>query len=97
MLLIIFSANSVNYLVRSLIPLCNPSMITVFIDGYYEEPLEIAKLFGLRGIQHTPIGQRNARISQHYKASLTATFNLYPDAEAVIVLEEVRFVILNQN
>lgn len=56
----------------------NPEMITVFIDGFYEEPLSVAKLFGLRGVQHTPIGIKNARISQHYKASLTATFNIYP-------------------
>ena len=56
----------------------NPEMITVFIDGFYEAPLAVAKLFGLRGIQHTPIGVKNARISQHYKASLTATFNIYP-------------------
>ena len=45
----------------------NPKMITIFIDGYFEEPLEVTKLFGLRGIQHTPIGVKNARISQHYK------------------------------
>jgi len=50
--------------------------------------LAVAKLFGLRGIQHTPIGVRNARISQHYKAALTATFNIYPEAKYVIVLEE---------
>ena len=43
-----------------------------------QEPLAVTKLFGLRGIQHTPLGVKNARISQHYKASLTATFNLYP-------------------
>ncbi|CAH1773117.1 unnamed protein product [Owenia fusiformis] len=66
----------------------NPSMITVYIDGYFEIPLEVAKLFGIRGIQHTPIGIKNARISQHYKASLTATFNLYPDAKYAIILEE---------
>ena len=56
----------------------NPAMITVFIDGYFEGPLEVTKLFALRGIQHTPIGMKNARISQHYKASLTATFSLFP-------------------
>lgn len=39
-------------------------------------------------LQHTPIGVRNARISQHYKAALTATFNIYPEAKYVIVLEE---------
>ena len=68
------------HLCRSLLSAdgANPEMITVFIDGFYEEPLSVAKLFGLRGVQHTPIGVKNARISQHYKASLTATFNIYP-------------------
>ncbi|XP_041357999.1 protein O-linked-mannose beta-1,2-N-acetylglucosaminyltransferase 1-like [Gigantopelta aegis] len=66
----------------------NPKMVTVFIDGYFEEPLEVTKLFGLRGIQHTPLGMKNARISQHYKASLAATFNLNPTAQYAIVIEE---------
>ena len=66
----------------------NPEMITVFIDGFYEEPLSVAKLFGLRGVQHTPIGVKNARISQHYKASLTATFNIYP-------VSYIRYCMLN--
>ena len=48
----------------------------------------LIRLFGLRGIQHTPIGIKNARISQHYKASLTAVFNIYPKAKHAIVLEE---------
>nr|XP_046914678.1 protein O-linked-mannose beta-1,2-N-acetylglucosaminyltransferase 1-like [Dermatophagoides farinae] len=89
----IVASNRPQYLYRMLRTLlsargCNPSMITIFIDGYFEEPLEVTKLFGLRGIQHTPIGIKNARISQHYKASLTATFNLFPDAEYAIILEE---------
>lgn len=77
-------------MLRSLLSACgaNKEMITVFIDGYFEEPLEVTKLFGLRGIQHTPIGVKNARISQHYKASLTATFNIFPTAQYAIVLEE---------
>jgi beta-1,2-N-acetylglucosaminyltransferase len=89
----IVASNRPHYLYRMLRSLlsakgCNPSMITVFIDGYFEEPLEVSKLFGLRGIQHTPIGVGNARISQHYKASLTATFNLFPDSKYAIILEE---------
>lgn len=63
-------------------------MITVFIDGYFEDPLQVTRLFGLRGIQHTPIGSKNSRISQHYKASLTATFRLFPSAQFAIILEE---------
>lgn len=66
----------------------SPQMITVFIDGYYEEPMDVVALFGLRGIQHTPISIKNARVSQHYRASLTATFNLFPEAKFAVVLEE---------
>ncbi|XP_074595619.1 protein O-linked-mannose beta-1,2-N-acetylglucosaminyltransferase 1-like isoform X2 [Brevipalpus obovatus] len=89
----IIASNRPHYLynmLRSLLSAqgSNKDMITVFIDGYFEEPLEVTKLFGLRGIQHTPIGVKNARISQHYKASLTATFNLYPDSQYAIILEE---------
>lgn len=68
----IVASNRPHYLYRMLRSLLsaagsNPKMITIFIDGYFEEPLEVTKLFGLRGIQHTPIGVKNARISQHYK------------------------------
>ncbi len=35
----------------------DPRLVTVFIDGFYEEPLAVARLFGLRGVQHTPIGE----------------------------------------
>ncbi|GFR06941.1 protein O-linked-mannose beta-1,2-N-acetylglucosaminyltransferase 1 [Trichonephila clavata] len=89
----IIASNRPHYLYRMLRSLlsahgCNPEMITVFIDGYFEEPLEVTKLFGLRGIQHTPIGAKNARISQHYKASLTATFNLFSEAKYAIIIEE---------
>uniref|UniRef100_A0A673MEU3 Protein O-linked-mannose beta-1,2-N-acetylglucosaminyltransferase n=1 Tax=Sinocyclocheilus rhinocerous TaxID=307959 RepID=A0A673MEU3_9TELE len=68
----------------------NPQMITVFVDGYYEEPMDVVDLFGLKGVQHTPISIKNARVSQHYKASLTATFSLHPflGADFSIVLEE---------
>jgi beta-1,2-N-acetylglucosaminyltransferase len=62
--------------------LCTWCKSRVFIDGYFKEPL------GLRGIQHTPIGVTNARISQHYKASLTGTVNIFPNAKYVIIVEE---------
>lgn len=89
----IIASNRPQYLFRMLQSLlsatwADPKMITVFIDGFYDEPLAVAKLFGLRGIQHTPIGSKNARITQHYRASLTATFNIYPEAQYVIVIEE---------
>ncbi|XP_073421099.1 protein O-linked-mannose beta-1,2-N-acetylglucosaminyltransferase 1 isoform X5 [Dendrobates tinctorius] len=89
----VIAGNRPNYLYRMLRSLLsaqgvNPQMITVFIDGYYEEPMDVVELFGLKGIQHTPISIKNARVAQHYKASLTATFNLHPDAKFVVVLEE---------
>uniref|UniRef100_K7FYZ4 Protein O-linked-mannose beta-1,2-N-acetylglucosaminyltransferase n=1 Tax=Pelodiscus sinensis TaxID=13735 RepID=K7FYZ4_PELSI len=89
----VIAGNRPNYLYRMLRSLLsaqgvNPQMITVFIDGYYEEPMDVVELFGLKGIQHTPISIKNARVSQHYKASLTATFNLHPDARFAVVLEE---------
>ncbi|EDO45785.1 predicted protein [Nematostella vectensis] len=89
----IIASNRPHYLyrmIRSMLSAsgADPKMVTVFIDGYFEEPLAVAKLFGLRGIQHTPISSKNARISQHYKASLTTTFNLYPKAEYMIIIEE---------
>uniref|UniRef100_A0A669EUK5 Protein O-linked-mannose beta-1,2-N-acetylglucosaminyltransferase n=1 Tax=Oreochromis niloticus TaxID=8128 RepID=A0A669EUK5_ORENI len=79
----VIAGNRPNYLYRMLRSLLsahgvNPQMITVFIDGYYEEPMDVVDLFGLKGVQHTPISIKNARVSQHYKASLTATFNLHP-------------------
>ncbi len=63
-------------------------MVTVFVDGYFEEPLYITRLFGVRGVQHMPIGKKNARVSQHYKASITSTFRQFPDAKHIIMLEE---------
>uniref|UniRef100_A0A672ZUS0 Protein O-linked-mannose beta-1,2-N-acetylglucosaminyltransferase n=1 Tax=Sphaeramia orbicularis TaxID=375764 RepID=A0A672ZUS0_9TELE len=79
----VIAGNRPNYLYRMLRSLLsahgvNPQMITVFIDGYYEEPMDVVELFGLKGVQHTPISIKNARVSQHYKASLTASFNLHP-------------------
>ncbi|XP_031430825.1 protein O-linked-mannose beta-1,2-N-acetylglucosaminyltransferase 1 [Clupea harengus] len=89
----VIAGNRPNYLYRMLRSLLsshgvNPQMVTVFIDGYYEEPMDVVELFGLKGVQHTPISIKNARVAQHYKASLTATFNLHPEADFAIVLEE---------
>lgn len=65
----IIASNRPNYLYRMLRSVlsaqgADPSKITVFIDGYFEEPLAVARLFGIRGIQHTPVSSKNARISQ---------------------------------
>ena len=68
----VIASNRPNYLyrmIRSVLSAqgADPSKITVFIDGYFEEPLAVARLFGIRGIQHTPVSSKNARISQVIK------------------------------
>lgn len=35
-----------------------------------------------------PIGRRNARVSQHYKAAIASTFREYPNSKYIILLEE---------
>uniref|UniRef100_UPI00358F1449 protein O-linked-mannose beta-1,2-N-acetylglucosaminyltransferase 1 n=1 Tax=Myxine glutinosa TaxID=7769 RepID=UPI00358F1449 len=89
----VIASNRPHYLYRMLrsllsAPGVNPAVVTVFIDGYFDEPMDVVRLFGLRGVQHTPMSVRNARVSQHYKASLTAIFNLHPEARHAIVVEE---------
>lgn len=89
----VIGSNRPHYLYRHLRSLLSADgvqrdMITVFIDGYFEEPMEVTKLLGVRGVQHTPIGYKNSRISQHYKASFSAIFNMYPNAKYAIILEE---------
>lgn len=66
----------------------NSSMITVFIDGFYDEPSMVSRLFDLRVIQKKPMGKHSSRISHHYKSSLTTTFELFPEAKFAIIFEE---------
>lgn len=66
----------------------NRSMITIYIDGFFQEPYELAKLFALRVVQHKPVGEGNARISQHYYFSLNELFNHYSTSEFAIIFEE---------
>lgn len=35
-----------------------------------------------------PIGRRNARVSQHYKAAIASIFREYPNSKYIILLEE---------
>uniref|UniRef100_A0AAY4CQ38 Protein O-linked-mannose beta-1,2-N-acetylglucosaminyltransferase n=1 Tax=Denticeps clupeoides TaxID=299321 RepID=A0AAY4CQ38_9TELE len=84
----VIAGNRPNYLYRMLRSLLsshgvNPQMITVFIDGYYEEPMDVVELFGLKGVQHTPISIKNARVSQVKPSQL-----FMEDANFAIVLEE---------
>lgn len=89
----VIASNRPQYLYRMLRSLltshgCNESMVTVFIDGYYEEPRQVARLFDVSSVQHRPQGRKSTRISQHYKASLSALFRQRPQAQYAIILEE---------
>ena len=89
----IIASNRPNYLYRMLQKLLSAHgadrrMITVYIDDFHAEPTAVAKLFNIRVI-HNKIGcSKNCRIQQHYKKSLTQTFDQYPEASAMIILEE---------
>ena len=68
----VIASNRPHYLYRMLTSLLTvhgvqPSLVTVFIDGFHDEPLALARVLGMRGIQHTPISRENARISQVIK------------------------------
>ena len=91
--IVVIASNRPYYLYRMLRSLLqadgvNASMVTVFVDGFYEEPAAVAKLFNLRLVQQRPLGQKSARISHHYKTSLTASFELFPRAEFALIFEE---------
>ena len=65
----IIASNRGHYLYRGLTSMLSAhgakkELFTVFIDGFFEEPVAVAKLFGIRVVQHIPISSRNARISQ---------------------------------
>uniref|UniRef100_A0A8C9Y8K3 Protein O-linked-mannose beta-1,2-N-acetylglucosaminyltransferase n=1 Tax=Sander lucioperca TaxID=283035 RepID=A0A8C9Y8K3_SANLU len=92
----VIAGNRPNYLYRMLRSLLsahgvNPQVITVFIDGYYEEPMDVVELFGLKGVQHTPISIKNARVSQvnnSYRPNHVFFFIFHQEADYAIVLEE---------
>eukprot|EP00045_Choanoeca_perplexa_P009841 m.96341 g.96341 ORF g.96341 m.96341 type:complete len:615 (+) comp15048_c0_seq2:189-2033(+) len=91
---IIASQNRPRYLFRMLTKLlsikgASASMIRVYIDGLDKpEALDLTRLLGVKGIRQEPKSERNARISQHYLAALTAVFEEFQTAAHVLILEE---------
>lgn len=71
------AGNRPHYLFRMLKTLrkvqgLNPTMVTVFIDGFYEEPASVARVFGLKVDRHEGISKRNSRICQVSKGRAEA-------------------------
>ena len=73
---LIMAGNRPQYLFRMLKSLrrvqgLNPDMVTVFIDGFFDEPASVARMFGVRVYQHEGVSKKNSRICQ-VKALMTS-------------------------
>ena len=65
----VVAANRPAYLFRMLkrllkTPGVNKDQVTVYIDGFFQEPKDVVELFGVSVVEHEPICSRNCRISQ---------------------------------
>ena len=65
----VMASNRPSYLLRMLLGLqkvegLDPSMITVFIDGFWAEPASVTRLLGVKLEQHAGVSRLNARIGQ---------------------------------
>ena len=65
----IIASNRPVYLYRMLrklltVPGADAKMMTVYIDGFFNEPAAVCKLLNVRAVQHTPICSKNCRIGQ---------------------------------
>ena len=66
---LVMAGNRPQYLFRMLKTLRGvqgliPSMVTVFIDGFFDEPALVAGLLGLKVEQHEGVSTKNSRICQ---------------------------------
>ena len=52
----------------------DPSTVTVFIDGFWDEPAAVTRLMGLKLQQHAGVSQRNARVAQVTREYVASTF-----------------------
>ena len=90
---VIIASNRPRYLFRMLykllhVPGADRKMMTVFIDGFYNETIAVAELFGLKVVINEIECTIICRIQQHYKKSLSRIFDDFPLADVAIILEE---------
>ena len=74
----VMASNRPHYLLRMLRGLqkvegLDPSMLTVFIDGFWKEPASVTRLMGVKLQQHAGVSRLNARIAQVNHACATST------------------------
>lgn len=65
----VIASNRPQYLYRMLrgllsVPGSNPAMVTVYIDGFFDEPAAVSRLFNVKPVHHTPVCSKNCRIGQ---------------------------------
>lgn len=72
----------------------NHNNIVIFQDGRLPNIAEVAKKYSIKLVQNNPNNQLRgyadgaARIASHYKFSLSKAFEMFPDAPAVIIVED---------
>ncbi|XP_066958308.1 protein O-linked-mannose beta-1,2-N-acetylglucosaminyltransferase 1-like [Macrobrachium rosenbergii] len=92
--LIIIASNRPSYLYRSLVSVLRQAggtlnRIHVMVDGHHQEVVDLLQLVQVSYTMHNATGvSRAARISDHYRLSLSTAFSLFPKAPKVILLEE---------
>lgn len=91
--IVVIASNRPGYLYRMLTQLLQtPGVkrynVNVFIDGPYQETMDVASLLGVFYKQNTHLCDSNCGVSQNYKSSLTYIFDKNPKANHVIIFEE---------
>ena len=107
---LVMAGNRPHYLFRMLKSLrgvqgLNPAMVTVFIDGFFDEPASVARMFGLRVNQHEGVSKGNSRICQVcisycYKGKIIAMNSQVPvaqDWQCLTALNSCHSVFTNQS
>ncbi|XP_043235710.1 protein O-linked-mannose beta-1,2-N-acetylglucosaminyltransferase 1-like [Amphibalanus amphitrite] len=94
----ILGGDRASYLYRSLETLLpnrglNKTRVTIFLQDYYEEVQELAALLDIRVVvKTTSSSAKGGKISMNMKNAIKTSFELFPDADKLIVLEDDLYV-----
>lgn len=91
--IIVMASNRPRYLYRMLLTLLQTDNvkrehIDVFIDGFFDEPTDVAKLLNVSFINNVHVCKGACGISHNYKRSIRYTFDKYKHTKYVLILEE---------
>ncbi|XP_037080675.1 protein O-linked-mannose beta-1,2-N-acetylglucosaminyltransferase 1-like [Pollicipes pollicipes] len=71
----------------------NRTRLTIFIQDYHDQILELAALLDVRVVVQTmAVDRQSAKISMNMKNAIRTSFELFPDADKMIVLEDDLYV-----